>query len=72
MPPFEGEFIISAIEEDKIDEIIEPEDNIFINCLPRNKQSPMDSIKNNDPDSDEDQEVIPFGSGLLDKLKNVF
>ncbi|CAD8048995.1 unnamed protein product [Paramecium primaurelia] len=70
-PSIDYPLIVSAIDDECIDEIIEPKDNIFIDCL--NRQSPIDSLNNND-DSDDDDKLIGAFSGLdtLNKLKNVF
>ena len=70
-PSIDYPLIISAIEDECIDEIVEPQNNIFIDCL--NRQSPIDSLNNND-ESDEDDKLIGAFSGLdtLNKLKNVF
>ncbi|CAK56286.1 unnamed protein product (macronuclear) [Paramecium tetraurelia] len=70
-PQIDTPFIISAIQEDEPDEIIEPQNNIFIDCF--NKQSPMDSLNNNDDSDDENKVVGAFqGMDTLNKLKNVF
>ncbi|CAD8141015.1 unnamed protein product [Paramecium octaurelia] len=70
-PSIDYPIIVSAIDDECIDEIIEPKDNIFIDCL--NRQSPIDSLNNNE-DSDEDDKLIGAFSGMdtLNKLKNVF
>ncbi|CAD8150270.1 unnamed protein product [Paramecium pentaurelia] len=70
IPQIDTPFIISAIQEDQSDEIIEPQNNIFIDCF--NKQS-MDNLNNND-DSDDENKIVGTFSGLdtLNKLKNVF
>ncbi|CAD8057581.1 unnamed protein product [Paramecium sonneborni] len=70
-PSIDSPFIISAIQEDQFDDLLQPECNIFLDCF--NKPSPFDSLKNNEDSDDENQVLVTFqGQDTLNKLKNVF
>ncbi|CAD8058588.1 unnamed protein product [Paramecium sonneborni] len=71
-PSIDYPLIVSAVDDECIDEIIEPQNNIFIECL--NKQSPIDSLNNNEDSDDDNDKLIGAFSGLdtLNRLKNVF